>query len=157
MLTHLAPKILILESRMIIAADVSFQFSKLGYDVIGINTRAEDALKTIETNRPDIVLMNIEMQGEESGIETARIILETFRIPVVFLSAHTGQETFKRVLTAQPYAFIRKPFETKDLQRGIETTLDQMTVEGLWKKQKNRSEGQGYRSDRCAYLSVMIL
>ena len=134
MLTHVAPKILILESRMIIAADVSLQFSKLGYDVIGINTSTEDALKTIEMNRPDIIVMNIEFEGNAKGLKTARTILNTYQTPVVFISANTDKEIFKSVIAAQPYAFITKPFNKKDLLRGIETALNRMTAEGLWTK-----------------------
>jgi CheY-like chemotaxis protein len=136
------PKILIVENQMIIAADVSLQFSKLGYDVIGINTRSEDALKTIASNRPDIVLMNIELQGKAEGLRTARIILENFQIPVVFLSANTDKELFKDVIDTKPYAFITKPFEKKDLQRGIETALARMVVEGHWKKQNKVIPGK---------------
>ena len=133
---HPTPKILILESQMIVASDVSLQLSKLGYDVIGIHTKSEDAFKTIQNNRPDIVLMNIEMQGKGSGIGTAKIISEIFQIPVVFLSAHTGRELFKHVIKAKPYAFIAKPFDKKDLKRGIETALDRKVGEELWQKNK---------------------
>jgi DNA-binding LytR/AlgR family response regulator len=139
MLTQLAPKILILESQMIIAADVSLQFSKLGYDVIGINTRSEEALKTIQNNRPDIVIMNIEMQGKADGLKIARTILETYQIPVVFLSANTDKEIFKGVIDTKPYAFITKPFDKKGLKRGIETTLKRMAAEGLWDKETQAS------------------
>ena len=132
MLRQATPKILILESQMIIAADVSLQFSKLGYDVIGINIRPEDALKTIQANRPDIVLINIDWQAIAGRLRTARIIRETFHIPVIFLSAHTDQELFKGMIAAQPYAFIAKPFDQKDLQRGVETALKRMAAEGLW-------------------------
>lgn len=129
MLTRPAPKILILESQLIIAADVSLQLLKLGYDVIGINIHAGDTLENIENNRPDIVLMNIKMQDKEERIRTATIISKIFRIPVIFLSAHTDREIFKQVINAQPYAFIAKPFEIKDLQRGLETALDRMNIE----------------------------
>lgn len=132
MLAQLVPKILILESQMIIAADVSLQLSKLGYDVIGIISHLEDALKTIENNRPDIVLMNIEMQGKVDRLNIARVILETFQVPIVFLTANSNKEIFKEVIDAQPYAFIIKPFNNKDLKRGIETTLKRMEAEGLW-------------------------
>ena len=134
MLTNLAPKILILESQMIIAADVSMQLSKLGYDVIGIISNLEDAIKTIENNRPDIVLMNIEMQGKVAGLKLSRIILKTYQIPIVFLTANSNKEIFKEVIDTQPYAFISKPFDNKDLKRGIETTLKRMVAEGLWVK-----------------------
>jgi len=135
MLTLLGPKILILESQMIIAADVSLQFSKLGYDVIGINTKLEDALITIQNNRPDIVIMNIVRQGKAVGFKMASIILKTLYIPVVFLSASTDKEIFNEVVEAQPYAFITKPFDEKDLKRGVETALKRMVTEGLWVKE----------------------
>ena len=135
MLTQLSPKILILESQMIIAADVSLQFSKLGYDVIGINTQLEDALITIQNNRPDIVIMNIVRKGKAAGLKMAGIILKTLHIPVVFLSAMADKEIFDEVVEAEPYAFITKPFDEKDLKRGIETTLKRMVAEGLWEKE----------------------
>lgn len=127
-------KILIQESQMIIAADLALQLLKLGYEVIGINTRADDTLKAIKNNRPDIVLMNIKMQGNENRIRTAGIISKTFRIPVIFLSAHTDKETFKQVIHAQPYAFVTKPFERQDLQRGLKIAIDRMNAEGFWKE-----------------------
>ena len=103
MLAQLVPKILILESQMIIAADVSLQLSKLGYDVIGIISHLEDALKTIENNRPDIVLMNIEMQGKVDRLNIARVILETFQVPIVFLTANSNKEIFKEVIDCLLY------------------------------------------------------
>jgi DNA-binding response OmpR family regulator len=138
MLTQLAPKILILESQMIIAADVSLQLSKLGYNVIGINTRPEDVLKIIQNNRPDIVIMNIKIQGKTDGLKIARNVLETHQIPVIFLSANTDKEIFKELIDTQPYAFIPKPFDEKDLKRGIETTLKRMAGEEFWGKKTQR-------------------
>ncbi len=135
MLTQLAPKLLILESQMIIAADVSLQFSKLGYDVIGINTRSEDALKSIQYNRPDIIIMNIEMQGKTDGLKVARSIFDMYQIPVVFLSANTNLEVFNDIMDTKPYAFITKPFDKEGLKRGIETALKRMVFEGVWDKE----------------------
>lgn len=129
-----APKILILENQMIIAADVALQLSKLGYKVIGINTCTKDALKTIEAYRPNIVVMNIEFEGNAKGLKTARTILDTFQTPVVFISANTDKEIFKGVIAAQAYAFITKPFDKKDLRRGIETALNRIAAEGLLNK-----------------------
>lgn len=133
MLRQSSIKILILESQMIIAADISLQLSKLGYNVIGINIHAADALKTIENKRPDIVLMNLNGQGREERISTAGIIQRNFRIPVVFISGHTDREVFKQIIQAQPFAFIAKPFERRDLQRGLNTALNRMRTEDIWK------------------------
>ncbi len=131
MIKPLSPKILIVENQMVIAADIFLQCTKLGYQVIGINSRVEDALKTIEVNRPDIVLMNIGMKEKTNGLIAARIILGSFQIPVILISSFTDQNTFKQIIEVKPYAFISKPFEKKDLQRGIETALFRMAAEGL--------------------------
>ena len=126
-----SPKILILESQLIIAMDVSLQLLKMGYDVIGINTQVTDTLKTIESNRPNLILMNIKRQDKEGHINFAKKIMKTFRLPVIFLSAHADRELFDQVINVQPYAFITKPFEAKDLKRGLQTALDRMQLEGF--------------------------
>ena len=123
------PKILMVEDDMIIAADISMQLTKLGYEVSGINTRAEDALKTLETTRPDIILMDIMLSGDMNGIDAAKIILAEFQIPVIFLTSNSDDATFKEALTAKPYAFISKPFQKEDLERGIKITLQRIEAD----------------------------
>ena len=122
-------KILMVEDDMIIAADISMQLTKLGYEVTGINTRGEDALNTIENNRPDIVLMDIVLSGKMNGIETAQIILEQFQVPVIFLTSNSDDATFQQAIKAKPYAFISKPFQKADLERTLKLTLQRIAVE----------------------------
>ncbi len=129
MTTDRTPKILLVEDDMIIAADISVQVSKLGYEVIGINTRAEDALKTIEDNRPDIILMDIILSGKMNGIDAARLILEQHQIPVIFLTSNTDDSTFQHALAAKPYAFIAKPFQKSELERSLKLTLQRIAFE----------------------------
>lgn len=142
------PKILIVENEMIIAADVSVQFLKLGYHVIGIHTRAEDALKTTAEDRPDIVLMDIDLKGKMDGITAAQIISDQYQVPIVFLSSNTNMPAFHRAMAIRPYAFITKPFVAEDLQSAIEHTLDRMEetlfVEGLRSSCKLFSSGKVY-------------
>ncbi|MEL6925271.1 MAG: LytTR family transcriptional regulator DNA-binding domain-containing protein [Bacteroidota bacterium] len=122
-------KLLIVEDDMIIAADISMQLSKLGYEIIGINTRAEDALQTIATNPPDVVLMDIILSGKMNGIEAATQILETHQIPVVFLTSNTDDATFQKALMAKPFAFIAKPFQLSVMQRTLQLTLQRAAME----------------------------
>ena len=129
MTENISPKILMVEDDMIIAADISMQLTKLGYEVVGINTRGEDALNTIENNRPDIVLMDIILTGKMNGIEAARIILEKFQVPVVFLTSNSDDATFQQALTAKPYAFISKPFQKSNLERTLKLALQRIAVE----------------------------
>ncbi|MEZ4930859.1 MAG: response regulator [Saprospiraceae bacterium] len=122
-------KIMMVEDDMIIAADISMQLTKLGYEVTGINTRGEDALKMLEGNRPDIILMDIVLSGKMNGIETAQIILERFQIPVIFLTSNSDDATFQQAIKAKPYAFISKPFQKADLARTIQLALQRIAVE----------------------------
>jgi DNA-binding LytR/AlgR family response regulator len=129
MTKDILPKILMVEDDMIIAADISMQLTKLGYEVIGINTRGEDALQTIENNRPDIILMDIVLTGKMNGIEAAKIILEKFQVPVIFLTSNADDVSFQQALTAKPYAFIAKPFQKSHLERTIKLALQRIAVE----------------------------
>ena len=122
-------KILMVEDDMIIAADISIQLTKLGYEVTGINTRGEDALTTLEQNRPDIILMDIVLTGKMNGIETALIVLEKFQVPVIFLTSNSDDATFQKAIKAKPYAFISKPFQKAELERTLKLTLQRIAVE----------------------------
>ena len=122
-------KLLIVEDDMITAADISLQLSKLGYSVIGISTRAEDALAMIKNNRPDIILMDIVLSGSKNGIDAALQVLEQYQIPVVFLTSNTDDATFQKALSAKPFAFIAKPFQKSTMERTLQLTLQRMEVE----------------------------
>ena len=119
-------KILIVEDEMIIGANISLQLSKLGYDVIGIISRGEEALNFVRQNQPDIILMDIQLKGGLDGIETTQLILKEFQIPVIYLTANSNDEYFKRAKATHPFAFISKPFKKLDLQHAIELTIDQL-------------------------------
>jgi DNA-binding LytR/AlgR family response regulator len=123
------PKILMVEDNMIIAADISMQLTKLGYEVVGISTRGEDALKMIEINQPDIVLMDIVLSGKMNGIEAAQIILEKFQVPVIFLTSNFDDATFQQASAARPYAFISKPFQKSNLERTLKLAFQRIAVE----------------------------
>lgn len=122
-------KILIVEDEMVIAANISLQLTELGYEVIGIVPRGEDALKQIETNTPDILLLDINLKGALDGIETAQAMQKTYNISVIYLTANIDDAHFNRAKTTHPYGFIAKPFKKLDLQRTIELTISQITSE----------------------------
>lgn len=126
-------KILIFEDEMIIATDISMQLTKLGYEIIGIQTKAEGLLETIADNRPDIILMDIVLGGKIDGIDAALLILENDPIPVVFLTSNTDDATFQRALAAKPFAFVAKPFRVSEIRRTLELienrNLSQQTTE----------------------------
>lgn len=121
-----AVKILIVEDEMLIGAKISIFLSELGYEVTGILPRAEEVLNHIEENNPDIALLDIQLKGDMDGIALAQTLMQTHRIPVIFLTANSDDATFQRAKIAQPYAFLAKPFNKTDLQRALELTIARM-------------------------------
>lgn len=123
------PKVLIVEDDMIIAADISMQLVKMGYQIVGMCTRAEDAINMIESNQPDIVLMDIILSGAMNGIEAARINLERFQVPLIFLTSNYDDATFQKALETKPFAFIAKPFQKSELERALKITVQRIASE----------------------------
>ena len=119
-------KLLIVEDEMIIAANISLQLTKLGYEVTGIVPRGEEALLHIEVNKPDILLLDINLKGKLDGIETAEAMQKTHNIPVIYLTANIDDAHFNRAKKTHPYGFISKPFKKLDLKRAIELTISQL-------------------------------
>ena len=119
-------KLLIVEDDMIIAAKISMQLTNLGYEVTGIVPRGEEAILHVEENKPDIVLLDINLKGALDGIETARIMHRNADMPIIYITANTDEATFNRAKETRPYAFINKPIKNLDLQRAIELTISRI-------------------------------
>lgn len=119
-------KILVVEDEMIIGAKISMQLTSLGYEVTGILPRGEEAIIHVEENKPDIVLLDINLKGKLDGIETALQMQKLGNIPIIFLTANADEATFNRAKASKPYAFISKPYKQLDLQRAIELTISRM-------------------------------
>lgn len=122
-------KILIVEDEMIIAANISLQLSNLGYHISGIVPRGEEALLHLKDNKPDIVLLDIQLKGKLDGIETALLMQKEYDIPVIYLTANADDAHFDRAKTTNPYAFISKPFKKTDLQRAVELTVNRLMAD----------------------------
>lgn len=122
-------KILIVEDEMIIGANISLQLTSLGYKVIGIMPKGKDALKEIKQNQPDIILLDINLKGSLTGIETAEIIQKDYKIPIIYVTANADDANFNKAKATNPYAFISKPFKKLDLQRAIELTINRILSE----------------------------
>ena len=144
-------KILVVEDEMIIAAKISMHLTNLGYEVTGILPRGEEALMSVEENRPDIVLMDIRLKGDLSGIETAIQIQKIADIPVIFLTANVDEGTFNKAKLAKPYAFLSKPYKQLDLQRAIELTISRLTA-----PENNLPPGDNGVGDQSFILSDRI-
>jgi DNA-binding LytR/AlgR family response regulator len=121
--------ILITEDESIVAKDIQMSLKKLGYNVVGICSSGEDAIKAAEEKKPDLVLMDIMLKGEMSGIEAADVIRSKMNLPVIFLTAYADESTLSKAKVTEPYGYIIKPFKEIDLHTSIEMAL--------YKHQKN--------------------
>ena len=116
-------KVLIVEDDKLIVYIEQWRLSKLGYDICGSAGTGTEAIECVEKMHPDIVLMDIRLDGEMDGIEAARRIKTDFNIPIIFVSAYIDEETIARAKTVNPEGFLRKPFDDDDLRIAIEMGL----------------------------------
>ena len=108
-------KILIVEDEVIVADSIKNNLKKHGYRVASLAASGEMALQIAEKENPDLVLMDIVLKGELDGINAADQIHKKFGIPVIFLTAYSNNEIFQSAKTTEPFGYITKPFDDKQL------------------------------------------
>lgn len=118
-----AARVLIVEDEVIVAKDIELMLCSLGYTVCGIVRTGEEGVQRACQELPDLVMMDIGLKGEIDGIEAARRMREVHDIPLVYFTAITDGGTFARAKETDPYGFICKPFEEKDLRSIVELAL----------------------------------
>jgi PAS domain S-box-containing protein len=116
-------RILIVEDERITAEDIRDILTASGYMITAIVSDSTDVIREAETNPPDLALMDVRIKGELDGTETARILMERFDIPVVYLTAHADRETLARAKWAKPLGYIVKPFQESELLAAVEMAL----------------------------------
>ena len=123
--------VMIVEDDLNIAREMKFLLMGLNYQVTSISRNGEDALFKLETEKPDVVLMDIELEGELDGIETAIRIHDKFDVPVIFSTSHAEGTTIDRAKEAKPYGYIVKPARESDLQATIEIACYKFLIEKI--------------------------
>lgn len=121
--------ILVVEDERIVSEDIKRRLISLGYKVLDTVSSGERAIEIAESNKPDLILMDIMLEGDSDGIETAERIKNLYAIPVVFLTAHTDERTIQRAKVAEPYGYLLKPFEIRDLRSTLEIALYKAEVQ----------------------------
>ncbi|MFC5067577.1 response regulator [Flaviflagellibacter deserti] len=108
--------VLVVEDEAIIALDLACSIEQLGYRVLGPASNGADAQRIARTERPDLLLMDVSIQGSTDGIDTARLITDEFPAYVVFLTAHSDEATRRRAENVRPKAFLAKPCTARQMQ-----------------------------------------
>ena len=114
---------LVVEDEAIVATDIQDRLCAMGYHAAGWAESTQQALAMVEARRPDLVLMDIRLQGARDGIRAAEEIGRRFRIPIVFLTAYSEEATLERAKQTEPFGYILKPFNDRELKSTIEIAL----------------------------------
>ncbi len=128
--------ILVVEDETIIALEIESNLKSLEYHVTSIVDSGEKAIEKAESEKPDIVLMDIGLKGKMDGVEAADIIRSRFEIPVVFSTGHLDEENMERIKTSMPFGYVSKPIRKRDLKVTIEMALH------LVKEVENRKKAE---------------
>lgn len=116
-------KILIVEDEVIVARNIEKRLISSGYKVAGIASSAEEAIELAASLKPDLVLMDIKLKGKMDGIDAAKAIRNSYRLPIIYLTSYADEETFQRAKITEPFGYLIKPFELKELNRSVEMAL----------------------------------
>jgi len=123
------PQILVVEDEYLTSTDIKNTLTNMGYGVPGVADTGAEAVRMAGELRPDLILMDITLKGRMTGIEAAVQIQQQYRIPVVFLTAHSDDATVDRAVSAEPFGFLIKPMNDLDLKRTIQMALYKHTME----------------------------
>jgi PAS domain S-box-containing protein len=121
--------ILVVEDDFIEAMDIKKILESAGYNVSEIVATGEEALKNISKSKPDLILMDFILKVDKNGIETAEIIKKRYKIPVIYLTAHSENFNFEKTKITDPYAYLIRPFDSNDLIRTIDNALNKNKIE----------------------------
>ncbi|MEM1171960.1 MAG: EAL domain-containing protein [Cyanobacteria bacterium P01_H01_bin.35] len=116
-------EILIVEDELLIARHLASTLKRLGYKVIDMVSSGEDALKVAKDKSPRLIIMDIVIQGDMNGIETAAKIYNNYNIPVIYLTAYADDETLNQAEETGSYGYILKPFQERELHATIRMAL----------------------------------
>ena len=133
-----AARILVVEDEAVVALDLRTRLTRLGYDVVGVAAKGEDAVAIAKEQRPDLTLMDIRLRSEMDGIDAAEIIRTQVGLPVVYLTAHADEATVARARVTEPFGYILKPFDERELHTIIEMALYKHKAEQRLRQSERR-------------------
>lgn len=129
-------KVLVVEDEILSATDIVDMIRSFGYSTLGPVATGEDALLFAGRDKPDIILMDIHLRGDIDGITAATEIRTKYKIPVIYITAHSDIETLDRVKVTEPYGYIMKPFGERDIYLTLELAIGKIESEKKFAKRE---------------------
>lgn len=121
--------ILVVEDEVLVARDIQARLVRMGYDVVGVTGKGKEAVTKALSLRPDLILMDINLRDDVDGVEASVRIREQYKVPVIFCTAYSNEETLERAKISDPYGYVLKPFDNRELEINIEIALYKHQVE----------------------------
>lgn len=115
--------ILIVENEFIISEKLSADLTSAGYRVTGVATSGKEAVELVAKYLPDLIIMDIKLEGELDGIDTVTLINKNYSVPVIYLTGYTDQKLFTRAKFTRPASYLTKPYNPGDVYNAIELAL----------------------------------
>ncbi len=137
-------RILIVEDEELVAKLIRMSLVKYGYDVLPYASTRDQTLKAVQDHKPDLVLMDISLPGKVDGIDVAKEVRFGSNVPVIFLSGISDGATIQRSKAAEPLGYLFKPFDPKNLQTTIDTSLHQFKAAQRREQEVLRQAEQRY-------------
>jgi CheY-like chemotaxis protein len=122
-------RIMIVEDESLTAMSLKKRLQKQGYEVVAVVPSGEEAVQLADETSPDLVLMDIRLDGAMDGVEAAEHITSLHDIPVIYLTAYADEGTLLRAKITKPYGYILKPFQERELLIAIDMALYKHTME----------------------------
>ena len=159
-------KIGIIEDELIIARTIINTLDELGYDHSGPSISYTEALEMLEVDKPDFLLIDINLSGKKDGIHIAEKVNELYKLPFIFLTANTDVITIERAKLVKPHAYIVKPFTKEELFAAIEIAFSNFTGDKekpipdniiSYKNKDTMFIKDGYHFHKIVYRDVLYL
>ncbi len=145
-------QILIVEDERIEADNVKASLQRIGYDVCGIAVSGEDAFKKAEEMHPDLVLMDLVLQGETESVLAALKICSIFNIPIIYFEANENSKKLERARRTEPFCYILRPFEDRDVHSTIEVALNQHKIKNNLEETEKRYQSVVKNAHDAIYM-----
>ncbi len=146
--------ILIIEDEFSIALDLELSLTQLGFKVLGIVDSFEQCKDFLASELPNAILMDINLKGKLTGIETAKWINQNYQIPIVFLTALSDEKTLENILDTDSYGYLTKPYKEKDLFHTLKIAIKNFN---LLNEARKESSEMNFVNSKLKYLDQIFI